>query len=369
MIPVSRPLITDTDKQAVIDTIESGWISSSGSKVSEFEKAWAKKCCRDYGIACSSGTSGLEACISSFCFQTGKNIIIPNGTIVSCSNAIYRAGLHPNYVDNCAERWTMDENMIEQAINPDTVAIMSVDLYGTPSNYNKIDELCKKYNLKHIIDAAESHGAKYDNRIAHSYGDAVVFSFFPNKQITTGEGGMIVTNDKHLASEVRSYINLYFDKDRSYNHLKVGANFRMTNMQAALGLSQIFRIEEIVAKKRHNYEIYKNLIRDRGLDIDFQEVDSNVLSTYWVVAIKSHRFNGRVNSVRCKLFDLGIETRRLFKPLSRQPFNVGKEYFCDGGKNCESLYDSGFYLPSSIDLSSEEIIYVVDQLTEAMRCD
>ena len=369
MIPVSRPLITEADKLAVRDAIESGWISSSGTKVAEFEKAWANQCNREYGIACSSGTSALEACVASFGFQVGKNIIIPNGTIVSCASAVYRAGLHPNYVDSCANRWTMDEYMIERAIDADTVAIMSVDLYGTPSNYDKIDQLCKKYNLTHIIDAAESHGARYNEKNAHSYGDAVVFSFFPNKQITTGEGGMVVTNDNHLANEIRSYINLYFDKERSYNHVKLGANFRMTNIQAALGLSQCNRIGEVVDKKRRNFEFYKCLIQDRNLKIDFQQVDPNILSTYWVVAIRSDFFRGRVNTVRSKLDDLGIETRRLFKPLSGQPFNSGKYYICDNGKNCESLYESGFYLPSSIDLSYEEIVNVVECLTKVMHVE
>ena len=138
MIPVSRPVITEEDKKVVKDTIDSGWISSSGPNVAAFEKKWAKYCKHKYGIACSSGTAALEACIAGFDFPPGKNVIVPNGTIVSCASAIYRAGLVPNYVDSCPNRWVMDEDRIENAITPDTVAILSVDLYGTPSNYMKI---------------------------------------------------------------------------------------------------------------------------------------------------------------------------------------------------------------------------------------
>ena len=250
MIPVNTPLLNGNEKKYLNECIDSGWISSEGPFVSRFENEFSNYIGKKHGIAVCNGSAALDVAVKALQLEKGSEVILPTFTIISPAQSIVKQGLVPVLVDSDIRTWNMDVHKIEQKITSKTKAILVVHIYGLPADMNPVLALAKKYNLKIIEDAAEMHGQEYRNKKCGSFGDISIFSFYPNKHITTGEGGMILTDDDHLASECRKFMNLCFLPERRFVHEEIGWNYRMTNMQAALGVAQLENIDIIVEKKR-----------------------------------------------------------------------------------------------------------------------
>ena len=257
-ISVNEPLLDGNERKYLIECIETGWISSEGPFIKQFEQKFAAKMGRKHGIAVSNGSAALDAAVIALGIGEGDEVIMPTFTIISCAAAVARAGAMPVLVD-CDATWNMDVRQIEAKITPRTKAIMLVHIYGLPTDMNPVLALANKYKLKIIEDAAEMHGQTYFGKPCGSFGDLSTFSFYPNKHVTTGEGGMILTDDDVLAERCRGARNLFFGK-RRYIHEELGYNLRMTNMQAALGLAQLERLDTFVKKKRHIGAFYTELL-------------------------------------------------------------------------------------------------------------
>src|SRR6195256_3398620 len=237
MIPVSEPLMGGAEAKYVEDCIRSGWVSSEGKYLAAFEQAWAKYCGAEHGVAVSNGTTALQIAVAALNLEPGSEIILPSFTIISCSLAIIEAGCVPVLVDVDPETWALDLDQVEAKITDRTRAIMPVHMFGHPVDMRRIKEIAGKYDLRIVEDAAESHGAEIEGTRVGGIGDMGCFSFYANKIITTGEGGMVVTNDAHYAERLRSLRNLSFRPDRRFLHTEIGHNYRLTNIQAAVGVA------------------------------------------------------------------------------------------------------------------------------------
>jgi perosamine synthetase len=246
-IPVNRPLLNENDVNSVSLTVKSGWVSS-GSKITEFEKRFANYANKKYASCVSSGSAALEIAIKSLNISCGDEVITPAFSIISNSNAIIKNLAKPILVDTDLDTWNIDINQMEKKISSKTKAIMLPHIYGFPNDMDKIQKICRLYKLYLIEDASEMIGQKYKKKVCGSFGDVSTFSFYVNKHITTGEGGMIVTNDKKIHNKINELKNLSFGKKNRFNHDDIGWNYRFTNLQAALGLSQLNRIKQIVKK-------------------------------------------------------------------------------------------------------------------------
>jgi len=266
MIPVSQPLLKGREKELLIECIESGWISSDGPFVGEFERRFADYIGLDYGVAVCNGTAALEVALFSAGVNRGDEVIMPSFTIISCALAAIRLGATPVLVDAEPETWNMDVSQIEARITPRTKVIMPVHIYGHPVDMDPVLELAKRHNLLVVEDAAEVHGAEYKGHKCGSLGHISAWSFYANKIITTGEGGMVLTSDPKMAERAASYRNLCFRPERRFYHTELGHNFRMTNLQAAVGLAQMERIEGILQIKRRWGQCYREkLSRIKGI--------------------------------------------------------------------------------------------------------
>ena len=250
MIPVNRPLLDGNEKKYLIECIETGWISSEGPFVKRLEADFAKLMGCAHGVAVCNGSVAIEVALAALRIGPGDEVIVPSFTIISCAAAIVRAGAVPVVVDCQSDTWNIDPALIAAKITSRTKAIMVVHIYGLPVDMDPVIALARKHGLFIIEDAAEQHGQTYKGKPVGSLGDIATVSFYPNKQITTGEGGMVVTNDEALAERCRALRNLCFDKERRYIHEELGWNFRMSNIQAAVGVAQLERIDQTLAKKR-----------------------------------------------------------------------------------------------------------------------
>jgi perosamine synthetase len=244
VIPISEPLLDERALAYVREAVKSGWISSEGRFISEFESRWAEYCGVSHGIAVSNGTAALEVAMAALTLPSESEVILPSFTIISCVAAVVRAGCHPVLVDCESDTWCLDVAQVEHKITSKTRAVMPVHIYGHMAEMSQLMELARKYRLAIIEDAAEAHGAEYHGRRAGGIGTMGCFSFYANKIVTTGEGGMVVTNDSKLAERLRSLRNLSFRSDQRFMHTELGYNFRMSNLQAAIGLAQIEAIED-----------------------------------------------------------------------------------------------------------------------------
>lgn len=363
-VPVNEPLLNGNEKKYLLECINSGWISSEGPFIKEFEDNFAKKVHRAYGIAVANGSVALDMAIKAINIEAGDEVILPTFTIISCAAAIVRAGAMPVLVDSDLSTWNMDVDQIEEKITSKTKAIMVVHIYGLPVDMEPILTLAKKHNLKIIEDAAEMHGQTYKNRPCGSFGDISTFSFYPNKHITTGEGGMIVTDDPKIADRLRALRNLCFKPERRFVHDELGWNFRMTNMQAAIGLAQLERLDEFVNQKRKMGALYTELLKD-CLQIQLPVVETGYANNiYWVYGIllkKEFSFNAQ--EIMRRLSAKNIGTRPFFYPMHLQPvfqkmgLFVGEKY-----PNAEFMAEKGFYIPSGLALKDEQQYVVVNEL-------
>ena len=361
MIPVSEPLFDGNEKKYLNQCIDEGWISSEGPFVKEFEEKFSSYLGSRYGVAVCNGTVALETALFAAGITKGDEVIMPTFTIISCAAAALRLGAKPVLVDSEPETWNMDVTQIEGKINDRTRAIMPVHIYGHPVDMDPVIELAEKYNLKVIEDAAEVHGALYKGKKAGAIGDVGSFSFYANKIITTGEGGMVVTNDEETAERARSYRNLCFRPGRRFYHTELGENFRMTNLQAAVGVAQLELIDRFVEIKRKNAQRYTQGLRgSRGIKTPVEkEWAKNV---YWMYAIElSEELGVTAEQMAEHLADKGIGTRPFFLGLHEQPvFHRMGLYIGEHYPMAERIARQGLYLPSGHTLTEKQVGYVCE---------
>ncbi|MBI9086135.1 MAG: DegT/DnrJ/EryC1/StrS family aminotransferase [Desulfobacterales bacterium] len=320
MIPVNTPVLGPREKELLARCIDTGWISSEGPFVAEFEAATARAVDRRFGVAVSSGTAALDVAVSALGIGPGDEVILPAFTIISCAAAVVRAGAVPVVVDADPVTWNMDVARIEEKITPKTRAIMAVHIYGLPVDMRPLMALAEKHGLKVIEDAAEMLGQTYGGQPCGSFGDVSVLSFYPNKQVTTGEGGMVLTDDSALADRSRSFRNLCFEPGRRFVHHHLGWNYRMTNLQAAVGLAQLERLADTVRRKRAMGRRYaENLSAVPGIQLPLAGTDQ-AENIYWVFGVVMAD-DGRLDAeaVMARLGDHGIGTRPFFWPMHLQP--------------------------------------------------
>lgn len=363
MIPVNTPLLSGNELKYVTECIETGWISSEGPFITKFENQFAQYVNRNYGIAVSNGSAALDIAIKALGLGNGDEVIMPTFTIISPAQSIVTSGAIPILVDSDPITWNMDVNQIEAKITPKTKAILVVHIYGLPVDMDTILELCKKYDLKLIEDAAEMHGQTYKGQMCGSFGDISIFSFYPNKHITTGEGGMIVCNDNTLAEKCKYYRNLCFEpQGRRFVHNEIGWNYRMTNLQAALGLAQLEKISEHIVKKREIGKLYNEALQDiQGFQLPLKQTEY-AENIYWVYGLVAETEQQQLKIVQ-KLNEAKIGTRPFFWCMHEQPVFLKMGLFKDENYPvAEKLARNGFYVPSGLGLSTDEIIEVCNVL-------
>jgi perosamine synthetase len=367
VIPVNEPLLDGNEKKYLIECIDSAWISSEGPFVKKFEENFSKYLGLKHGIAVCNGTAALEVALASINIKPGDEVIIPTFTIISCALAVIRRGGIPVLVDSDPDTWCMDINQVKDKINSKTKAIMPVHMYGHPVNMNSLIELAEKHGLYITEDAAEVHGAEFRGKKCGSFGNINCFSFYANKIITTGEGGMVVTNDENLAERARLHRNLCFKSGKRFYHEELGGNYRMTNLQAAVGVAQMERIDKFIEIKRRNGAAYNQLLGD----IDWiqkpaeKEWAKNVYWMYGIVIDEGTGFNAEVLATRLK--EKGIHTRPFFLGMHEQPIFQKMELFKDEHYPVsERIARQGLYLPSGLTLTKDHIGNVVKALREIL---
>jgi len=377
VIPVNEPLLAEEDFTALQDTFRTGWISSAGKYVDEFESAWAAYCGVQHGIAVSNGTTALQVAVEAVGIGHGDEVIMPSFTIISCASAVIRAGGTPVLVDCDAKTWCMDVEQTAAAITPRTKAIMVVHIYGHPVDMDPIMALAAKHALVIIEDAAEVHGALYESARntavprwdkCGGMGHIATFSFFANKLITTGEGGMVITNNAAYAARARSLRNLCFSSDRRFLHTEHGYQFRLTNMQAALGVGQVRRIESIVERKRKAAAAYTR--RLSGLpQLQLPTEHPWARSVFWVygmVLTDDVPFDAAGFAQRLRA--LGVETRPFFLGMHEQPvFHDMGLFKHERHPVSERIARRGLYVPSGLALTLEQIDLVSEAVHRALR--
>jgi perosamine synthetase len=368
-LPVNRPIVTEGDARKIYKVVKSGWISSAGPDITLFEKNLSKFVNRKYACAVSSGTAALEIAVKSLGLNKNDEIIMPTFTIISNAIAIIKNLAKPVLIDSDLETWNIAVKKIEERITKKTKAIMLPHIYGFPCDMNKILKICKKYKLYLIEDAAEMLGQNYKKNKCGSFGDISTFSFYANKHITTGEGGMVLTNNKNLYEKIKDLKNLNFGKTNRFNHTDISWNYRLTNIQAALGVNQLKRINQIIKKKRFigNY-YYKSFINNKNILIQPKET-SYAKNIYWiygiVLKINSLKYKTEIQE---KLLKKGIETRPFFWPMHKQDiFKKLNLFKNEKYPNAEYLSNNGFYIPTSIDLTKKQLSYIADTVNSIIR--
>ncbi len=361
-IPVNEPLLDGNEKKYLLECIDTGWISSEGPFVKQFEEKFADRVGRKHGIAVTNGTAAIDAAVEALGIGPDDEVILPAFTIISCVNQIVRSGATPVLVDSDPITWNMDVSKIENKITERTKAIMVVHIYGLPVDMDPILDIARRYGLKIIEDSAEMHGQTYYGKPCGSFGDISTFSFYPNKHVTTGEGGMMVTNDDDIAVECRSLRNLCFQPKKRFVHERLGWNFRMTNLQAALGLAQLERLDEFVSRKRMMGTYYTELLKglaDVQLPLSKTQYAENIYWVYGLVLNDALEFDAE-EAIR-RLTELGIGSRPFFCPMHLQPVLRRRQLFQD---ECypvaERLYRRGLYVPSGIAITRAQIDKVAD---------
>ena len=370
-IPVNTPLLTGgNEKKYVNECIDSGWISSEGPFVERFEKEFAESVGRKYGVAVTNGSSALDAAALAIGLKEGDEVIMPTFTIISCASAIIRSGATPVFVDCDELTFNIKTEDIEPLINKNTKAIMVVHIYGLPCDMDEIEGIAKKHNLKIIEDSAEMHGQKYKERSCGSFGDVSTFSFYPNKHITTGEGGMIVTDCEEIASKCKKLRNLYFEPPDRFIHQSLGYNFRMTNIQAALGVAQLEKIQKHIEIKRQIGQMYNEYLGDQEniqLPVRKSQYAENI---YWVYSIVLQTKKGlTAKEVMVLLGENDIGSRPFFYPMHLQPV-LKRLGYKNNAQNCstaEKIYKFGLYLPSGLGLQGKDIERVSNVLKEIIN--
>lgn len=368
-IPVCEPCLNGNELKYVTEAVETGWISSSGKYVSEFEKQFAAYCDCQYGVAVCNGTIALHLALLALGIGKDDEVILPTFTMIASAFAVCYTGAKPVFVDADKNTWNIDATKIEEKITSKTKAIMPVHIFGKMCDMDAIKALADKYHLYIIEDAAEAHGAMYHGKKAGSFSDIAAFSFFANKNITTGEGGMVVTNNKEIYDRARYFKNVCFPLDgpRNYQHDDIGYNYRMSNVVAAIGLAQVEKADDYREMRINNHALYEKYLRDIP-GIRFQsEPEENCVDVCWMntIVIDPVRYGHTKDELIAYLKDNGIDTRLLFTGMHKQ--KAMKDFGCDCSgvySVCEWLTENGFYLPSGSGLTEEQIQYICNTIKQ-----
>ena len=364
-IPVCEPMFVGNEKNYVDECLDTNWISSRGRFIEEFEKGLSGFLGVKEGVACCNGTTALHLAVRALGIGEGDEVILPTFTMAACVNAVLFVGASPVFVDADKETWCMDCGKIEEKITKKTRAIMAVHIYGHPSDMDVVMEVAQKHNLFVIEDAAEAHGAEYKGKKCGSIGDVGCFSFYANKIIMTGEGGMVVCNDSKIAEKMRSLRNMCFGEGaQRYLHTDLGFNYRMTNVQAAIGVGQIEKVEELVEARRKNALLYAKYLDIPGLILPVEkDYAKNVYWMYGIVLDDSVKKSKE--QVMEELKEKGIDTRSFFVPLHKQPY-LQKMLGSESYPVAEWLGERGLYLPSSSSLTEEDVKQVCEAVKEVL---
>ncbi|MCM2333251.1 MAG: DegT/DnrJ/EryC1/StrS aminotransferase family protein [Anaeromyxobacteraceae bacterium] len=362
-IPVNEPRLDGNEKRYLAECIDSGWISSEGPFVTRLEEGMARRVGRRHGIACANGTAALDLAVAALDLAPGDEVILPAFTIVSCVMQVVRAGLTPVFVDADPVTWNMDPAAAAAAVGPRTRAIMPVHIYGLPVDMAPIQALARRHGLRVLEDAAQAIGLRCHGHPCGGFGDLSVMSFYPNKHVTTGEGGMVLTDDEALASRCRSLRNLCFEPPRRFVHRELGFNYRMTNLQAAVGVAQLERLDEFLERKRELGRRYRAALGGvRGIEVA-PERTAYAENLNWVFGlVLDERVPFDAAEAMRRLAALGVGTRPFFYPLHRQPF-FGDRFAGLSLPVSERLGERGLYLPSGLALTDAQ----VDRAAAALR--
>jgi len=356
-IPISQPSITNKEIEYVTDAVKSGWVSSLGKYIDEFERKFAEFCETEYALATCNGTTALHLALVALGIKEGDEVIIPDLTFIATANAVKYTGAKVVTVDIEEDTLCINPKAIEKAITPNTKAIIPVHLYGHPANMQEINKIAKKYNLFVIEDAAEAHGAEINGKRVGSFGDVGIFSFYGNKIITSGEGGMITTNNKKLYEKMKYLRDHAMNREKRYWHTEIGYNYRMTNLQAALGVAQLERIEELLKKKREIFEWYSEYLKDiPNIKLNFQK--DGFKNVNWMICLEVIGYDeAKRDSLMKKLKHKGIDSRPFFYPISNMPM-----YEKVDTPITYKVYQRGINLPSFFDITQNEVKYICKEL-------
>lgn len=363
-IPVCQPLLGGNELKYVSDAVSTGWISSSGSYVTAFEESFAKYCGVKHAVAVCNGTVAIHLALSALGIGKGDEVIIPSFTMIATAFAVCYTGATPVFVDADKDTFNIDVTKIEEKITSKTKAIIPVHIFGNPCDMDSICEIAKKHNLFIVEDAAEAHGAEFNDKKSGSFSDIASFSFFANKNLTTGEGGMVVTDNEEYFKKCKYFKNMCFpvDAPRVYLHDDIGFNYRMSNLHAAIGLAQVERADDYRAMRIKNAGIYMKYLSDVP-GIAFQKDQKKGLNVHWMnaIVIEPSLYGHDKDELIAHLKKNGIDTRLLFTSMHRQ--KSLKDYGCDCSGEypvTDWLSNNGFYLPSASDLAEEQIKRICD---------
>jgi perosamine synthetase len=364
MIPVTDVAFTGNELAYVTECIETGWVSSLGKYVKEFEERFAAYCGAKHGIAVSNGTTALHLALAVLGIGPGDEVIVPTLTFIATANAVAYTGAQPVFVDSEPRTWNLDPAKIEAKITSRTKAIIPVHIYGHPADMDPILEIARRRHLLVIEDAAEAHGALYKGKRVGALADMSCFSFYGNKIITTGEGGMILTDNPVWDERARVLRDHGMSKTKRYWHPEVGYNYRLTNMQAALGVAQLEQIDRIIAAKRGNAALYNRLLKDVPGVILPPEADW-AQNVYWMYSILlGERFGIERDELMKRLKAREIDSRPFFYPIHTMPpylANAAGQEF----PVAVDLSRRGLNLPSSATLTPEQIAQVCQAIKES----
>ncbi len=361
-IPVCEPLLGGNEIKYITEAVETGWISSSGKYVTQFEEAFSKYCGVKYGVAVCNGTVAIHLALAALGIGKGDEVIIPSFTMIATAFAVCYTGAVPVFVDADKETFNIDVNKIEEKITSKTKAIIPVHIFGNPCDMDAITSIAKKHNLYIIEDAAEAHGAEFNGKKAGSFSDIASFSFFANKNLTTGEGGMVVTDSEENYKKCRYFKNMCFpvDAPRVYSHEDIGFNYRMSNLHAAIGLAQTEKADEYRDMRIKNAKLYMEKLSGCP-GIFFQKDQANGLNVHWMntIVINPLEYGHTKDELVAHLKENGIDTRLLFVSMHRQ--KSLKDFGCDCSGEypvTDWLTENGFYLPSASSLTEKQIDYI-----------
>ncbi|MEZ4938242.1 MAG: DegT/DnrJ/EryC1/StrS family aminotransferase [Crocinitomicaceae bacterium] len=358
-IPISKPTITQREIDYVTDAVKSTWVSSLGEYIEEFEDKFARFCGTQYAISTSNGTTALHLALVAAGVKSGDEVIIPDLTFVATANAVKYINAVPVFVDINEDSLCIDPEAIEKAITNKSKAIIPVHLYGHPANMKAINQLAEKHNLLVIEDCAEAHGATINDKRIGSFSNAGVFSFYGNKVITTGEGGMITTDNRDLFEKMKFLRDHAMDPNKRYWHTEVGFNYRMTNLQAALGVAQFDRFDEILNKKKEIFNWYREGLKGiEGIKLNSQL--PGYTNVYWMVCLEIMNYSEKErDALLVKMRELGIDSRPYFYPISDMPM-----YAKANTPISHKVAQRGLNLPSYFDLTKDEVLYICEQIRE-----
>lgn len=363
-IPVNEPLLNGNEKKYLNECIDTGWISSEGPFVKRLEDNMAAYVGRKHAAAVSNGTVALDLAIEAMELNPGDEVIMPAFTIISCILGLVRRGIKPVLVDSDPDTWNMDVSHIEEKITAKTKAIMVVHIYGLPVDMDSVIELANKYGLMIIEDGAEAHGLEYKGKKCGSFGDISIMSFYPNKHVTTGEGGMVLTDNERMYERCNSFRNLCHKPGFRFVHEELGYNYRMSNIQAAVGVAQLEKIEEHLQKKQEMGKLYQEIFRNNEKFQKPLEKTSYAQNVYWVFGLVMDKSDKRsAHEVIEQLAKEGIGCRPFFYPMNLQPA-LKKLGLFEGESYpvAEWLYEKGFYVPSGLSLTEEQMLYIGEKV-------